>query len=137
MCIDYRALHKQTIKDRYLLLQIDLLLDRLGQARVFNKLELAQGYHEIAMAEESAEEAAFNTNPAQWEYLVVSFGFCNTPSIFQRLMNTPFKKEINYLIILYLDDILIYSNSMREHWDHLQCALNNLCCPIWRHQIIW
>ena len=107
MCIDYRALNKQTIKDRYPLPRIDLLLDRLGQARVFSKLDLAQGYHQIAMTNDSIEKTAFCTNLGQWEYLVMPFGLYNAPSIFQRLMNTIFEREINSFIVVYLDDILI------------------------------
>ena len=126
MCVDYRALNKQTIKDRYPLPRIDQLLDRLGQARVFSKLDLAQGYHQIAMAQDSIEKTAFCTNIGQWEYLVMPFGLCNAPSTFQRLMNEVFKKELNSFILVYLDDILIYSRSMEEHWDHLKCALDKL-----------
>ena len=102
MCVDYRALNKQRIKDRYPLPRIDLLLDRLGQARVFSKLDLAQGYHQIAMAEESVEKTAFCTNLDQWEYLVMPFGLCNAPSTFQRRMNTIFEKEINSFVLVYL-----------------------------------
>ena len=83
MCIDYRALNKQTVKDRYPLLRIDLLLDRLGQARVFFFFFLAQGYHQIAMADDSVEKMAFCTNIGQWEYLVMPFGLHNAPSTFQ------------------------------------------------------
>ena len=126
MCIDYRALNKQTIKDRYPLPRIDLLLDRLGQARVFSKLDLAQGYHQIAMAQDSIEKTAFCTNIGQWEYLVMPFGLCNAPSTFQRLMNEVFKKELNSFILVYLDDILIYSHSVEEHWNHLVHALDKL-----------
>ena len=126
MCVDYRALNKQTIKDRYPLPRIDQLLDRLGQARVFSKLDLAQGYHQIAMAQDSIEKTAFCTNLGQWEYLVMPFGLCNAPSTFQRLMNEVFKKELNSYILVYLDDILIYSRSMEEHWDHLVSALDKL-----------
>ena len=126
MCIDYRALNKQTIKDRYPLPRIDLLLDRLGQARVFTKLDLAQGYHQIAMTDDSIEKTSFCTNLGQWEYLVMPFGLCNAPSTFQRLMNTIFEREINSFILIYLDDILIYSCSIEEHWDHLRIALDRL-----------
>ena len=126
MCVDYRALNKQTIKDRYPLPRIDLLLDRLGQARVFSKLDLAQGYHQIAMAHDSVEKTAFCTNIGQWEYLVMPFGLCNAPSTFQRLMNEVFKQELNSFILVYLDDILIYSHSVEEHWKHLVHALEKL-----------
>ena len=126
MCVDYRALNKQTVKDRYPLPRIDLLLDRLGQARVFSKLDLAQGYHQIAMERESVEKTAFCTNLGQWEYLVMPFGLCNAPSTFQRLMNEVFKQEINSFVLVYLDDILIYSRSIEEHWGHLQHALDKL-----------
>ena len=126
MCIDYRALNKQTVKDRYPLPRIDLLLDRLGQARVFSKLDLAQGYHQIAMAEDSVEKTAFCTNIGQWEYLVMPFGLCNAPSTFQRLMNTVFEKELNSFILVYLDDILVYSRSIGEHWAHLRHAFDRL-----------
>ena len=126
MCIDYRALNKQTIKDRYPLPRIDLLLDRLGQARVFSKLDLAQGYHQIALTDDSIEKTAFRTNLGQWEYLIMPFGLCNVPSTFQRLMNTIFEREINSFILVYLDDILIYSCSIEEHWDHLRIALDRL-----------
>ena len=126
MCIDYRALNKQTIKDRYPLPRIDLPLDRLGQARVFTKLDLAQGYHQIAMAEDSVEKTAFCTHLGQWEFIVMPFGLCNAPSTFQRLMNKVFAKEINSFILVYLDDILVYSRSIEEHWDHLKRALEKL-----------
>ena len=126
MCIDYRALNKQTIKDRYPLPRIDLLLDRLGQARVFTKLDLAQGYHQIAMVDDSIAKTAFCTHLGQWEFVVMPFGLCNAPSSFQRLMNKVFAEEINSFVLVYLDDILIYSRSIEQHWDHLQCAMEKL-----------
>ena len=93
ICVDYRTLNKQTVKDRYPLPWIDLLLDRLGQARVFSKLDLAQGYHQIAMAEESVEKTAFCTNLGQWEYLVMPFGLCNAPSNFPKTYEYNFRER--------------------------------------------
>ena len=78
------------------------------------------------MAKDSVEKTAFCTNLSQWEYLVMPFGLCNAPSTFQRLMNDVFKPEINSFILIYLDDILIYSHSVEEHWGHLSHAVDKL-----------
>ena len=126
MCIDYRALNRQTVKDRYPLPRIDTLLDRLGRARVFTKLDLASGYHQIAMDDDSIYRTAFTTSLGQWEFLVMPFGLCNAPATFQRLMNTVFATEINRFILVYLDDILIFSETLEEHWEHLRTALERL-----------
>ena len=121
-----RQINKQTVKGRYPLPRIDLLFDRLGQARIFSKLDLAQGYHQIAMAEDSINKTAFCTHLGQWEYVAMPFGLCNAPSTFQKLMNKVFAEEINSFISVYLDDILIFSRSVEEHWDHLNTALERL-----------
>ena len=126
MCIDYRTLNRQTIKDRYPLPRIDTLLDRLGSAKVFTKLDLASGYHQISMDEGSIYRTAFTTSLGQWEFLVMPFGLCNAPATFQRLMNNVFAVEINQFILVYLDDILVFSISVEEHWEHLKIALERL-----------
>ena len=126
MCTDYRALNRQTIKDRYPLPRIDTLMDRLGKAKIFTKLDLASGYHQIAMEGDSIYCTTFTTSLGQWEFLVMPFGLCNAPATFQRLMNKVFAAEVNDFILVYLDDILIFSNSVEEHWKHLKIALERL-----------
>ena len=126
MCIDYRALNKQTVKDQFPLPRIDSLLERLGQAKVFTKLDLASGYHQIAMEETSIQKTAFRTNRGQFEFLVMPFGLCNAPASFQRLMNKVFADNIGTFVAVYLDDILIFSRDIEEHWQHLRWALQRL-----------
>ena len=126
MCIDYRALNRQTVKDRYPLPTIDTLLDRLRQARIFTTLDLASGYHQIAMEESSIHRIAFTTHMGQWEFLVMPFGFVQCTGYIPTAHEQSFAAEINSFVLVYLDDILIFSRTIDEHWDHLRQALQRL-----------
>ena len=123
MYIDYRALNKQTIKDRYPLPRIDDLLDRLGKAKYFSTIDLASGYHQIAMKEDDIPKTAFQTHRDHFEFVVMPFGVSNAPATFQRLMNKVFAKELDAFILVYLDDILVFSRTKEEHLEHIRTAL--------------
>ena len=126
MCVDYRALNRQTIRDRYPLPRIDDLLDRLGKAKHFTTLDLATGYHQIAVKNEDIPKTAFRTQRGQFEFVVMPFGVTNAPATFQRMMNSIFKEELDDFVLVYLDDILIFSETLQKHIEHIKTALEKL-----------
>src|SRR6202451_1409652 len=123
MCIDYRALNSQTIKNRYALPRIDDLVDQLHGAKIFTKIDLTSGYWQIAIAPEDRHKTAFRTRYGHYEFNVMPFGLTNAPASFQSLMNDIFRDMLDECVVIYLDDILIYSKTVQEHKEHVRRVL--------------
>jgi hypothetical protein len=126
MCIDYRELNKVTIKNRYPLPRIDDLVDQLQGARVFSKVDLRLGYHQVRVKEEDIPKIAFRTRYGQYEFLVMSFGLTNVPAVFMDTMNRVFHDYLDQFTVVFIDDILIYSKTSEEHEEHLRKVLERL-----------
>ena len=126
MCIDYRALNKITVKNRYPLPKVEELMDRLHGARYFTKIDLYSGYHQIRVRESDIQKTAFVTRYGAFEYLVMPFGLCNAPATFQRMMNTILRDGLDRFVLVFLDDILIYSRTKEEHEKHIRAVLDRL-----------
>ena len=126
MCIDYRELNKETIKNRYPLPRIDGLLDQWQGARVFSKVNFRSGYHQVRVKEEDILKTAFRTRYGHYEFLVMSFRLTNAPTVFMDTMNKVFHDYLDQFIVVFIDNILIYSKTSEKHKEHLGKALERL-----------
>jgi hypothetical protein len=126
MCVDYRPVNEVTTKNKYPLPQIDILFDQLTGARVFSKIDLRSGYHQIRIRPEDIPKIAFTTRYGLFEYLVMSFGLTNAPAHFTYLMKSVFMPELDKFVVVFIDDILIYSKNEEEHAKHLRIVLTRL-----------
>ena len=126
LCIDYRQLNKVIIRNKYLLPRIDDLFDQLRGAAVFSKIDLRSGYHQLKIRGEDVPKTAFRTRYGHFEFLVMPFGLTNALAAFMGMMNQIFQPFLDKFVIVFIDDILIYSSSKAEHKQHLYTILQTL-----------
>ncbi len=126
MCVDYRALNKLTIKNKYPLPRIDDLLDRFNGCTHFSSVDLRSGYYQLRITPEDAPKTAFRTPVGHYQFKVLCFGLTNAPASFQAAMNNIFSKYLHDFVVVYLDDILIFSKSKEDHIKHIRLVLDVL-----------
>ena len=126
LCVDYRALNKVTIKNKYPLPRVDELLDRLTGAKFFSKIDLRSGYHQVRIAKGDASKTAFRTRYGHFEFVVLPFGLTNAPATFMQLIQDVFRKYLDDFVIIVLDDILVYSRNEKDHHEHVRKVLQLL-----------
>jgi hypothetical protein len=126
LCIDFRQLNKVTVENKYPLPRIDDLFDQLKDAKIFSKIDLRSGYHQVRIKEEDIIKTAFRTRYGHYEFTVVPFGLSNALAVFMCLMNGVFREYLDRFFIVFLDEILVYSKSEEEHENHLRMLLKVL-----------
>jgi hypothetical protein len=126
MCVDYRSLNEVTIKNKYPLPRIEDLFDQMKGASVFSKIDLRSGYHQLKIRESDIPKTTFCTRYGLYEYTVMSFGLTNAPAYFMYLMNKVFMEYLDKFVVVFIDDILIFSKTKEEHEKHLRMVLEKL-----------
>jgi hypothetical protein len=123
MCVDYRSLNDVTVKNKYPLPRIEDLFDQMRGARVFSKIDLRSGYHQMRIRPSDIPKTAFSTRYGLYEFTVMSFGLTNAPAYFMNLMNKVFMEYLDRFVVVLIEDIIIYSKSDSDHEEHLRLVL--------------
>ena len=126
MCIDYRPINKVTVKNKYPLPRIEDLFYQLKEAGIFSKIDLRSGYYQLKVKEGDVMKIAFRTRYGHYEFLVMPFGLTNAPTTFMDLMNRVFRPYVDKFVVVFIDDILVYSKDAQKHEQHLRIVLEVL-----------